>query len=514
MKGFSSPIIPIFLIIGFTVLFFSMKALETRHRYNRLRIGYPAYWGSLIPPLQHTLYGAALIENQFEPLVRRGRNGLIELLAAKSWSISEDFRTFTFVIDTKRRFSDGSYLKADDFKRAWTNGLVLETKAANHSLRDVLYKLDGFSDFEKTKQLTGVRVIAEDVLEVRFQSPFRIGLEQLSGKRLAVYKVSNGKYIGTGPFVMNEQNKIIYLTPNEYSQEKGNFREIQVLAIDSDEVQSAFKRDQIDIFAFADTPGITICNNEVTNVVCATGEESSHRILDVNGLPGRLFSNKHHRLALQSLIAKDVLNKKTSYELPPHIFKSDLQVYLPFQHGRISDETLNLIVAEGDQHINEMVTATKTTPIYYITAVPTKWPMTLLQANGVKFTSNSGQVDLKSRFTMLYKTFEPDLIMGGFAVVNTDPDGLYHVLGKNGAIFSPMTYRKTIGNLLEEGRAITDITKLHSHYKEVSEAILREVPFVHLGYTYGAFAYREDRVSISDTIRTRNDYRFNIFSPK
>lgn len=495
---------------------YTMKILSRNTQDTVLRVGYPSYCGSLIPPLQHTVYGAALIENQFEPLVRRGANGIIEPLAAKSWVISADYRVFTFKIDVERKYSDGSSLKAEDFKKAWENGLELEIKAANHSLRDVLYKVEGFANFGKTKKLSGVKALSDDTLEVRFQTPFRIGLDHLSGKRLAVYKLVNGAFIGTGPFIMEEnaESKRIKLTRNAFSTEKPAFGEIHVMSINQRDAQKHLSSGEIDVFAFAETANLTSCDQDSSPIACFSGQESSHRILDVNGLPRRFFSNSKYRMALQSLIAREIVLNSASDVYSTDFFRPDLQVYLPFQSGRLSEESLRQIIDEGAQFIDEMIHATNDRPVYYITAASTNRLQPALEKFGMKFTRNSGYVDLKKRYSMLYKTFEPDLIFGSITVVNSDPDGIYHALGKDGAIYSPITYRESVGKLLEEGRSFVDANKLDSHYRRVSEAVLRDVPFVHLGFLFGAVAYRSDRIAVSDTLRTRNDYRFNIYSPK
>ena len=48
------------------------------------------------PSLQHTIYADALMGNQFEALVSIGPAGSIKALAAKSWTVSDDKKTYTF----------------------------------------------------------------------------------------------------------------------------------------------------------------------------------------------------------------------------------------------------------------------------------------------------------------------------------------------------------------------------------------------------------------------------------
>lgn len=115
--------------------------LNTDHSHDAesLRVAFPFYWGNLTPPLQHTAHADIIIKNQFESLVGWGEGSKIEPLAARSWTVSADHRTFTFKIDTTRRFSNGTRLSARHFKEAWEYALTLQPKSANNSLQDLLY---------------------------------------------------------------------------------------------------------------------------------------------------------------------------------------------------------------------------------------------------------------------------------------------------------------------------------------------------------------------------------------
>lgn len=77
------------------------------------------------------------------------------------------------------------------------------------------------------------------------------------------------------------------------------------------------------------------------------------------------------------------------------------------------------------------------------------------------------------------------------SIVHGDPDGIYHALGQTGAIASKMTMRDSVTELLEQGRGIVEVEGLDTHYKKVTKAILREVPFVHLGFTRRFFIFNK-----------------------
>ena len=227
------------------------RAMTTTKKIN---VGIPAHWGTLPPPLQHSALGSAVLQNQFEPLVRPGGRGLVVPMAASSWEASKDFRLFRFNIDTTRRFSDGSNLSAKDFKRSWEEGVAL--------------------------------------------------------------------------------------------------------------------------------------------------------------------------------------------------------------------------------------------------------------------SKDSGKVDFQEILQVIYKTHDTDLLLASFSVANGDPDGLYHVLGKEGAIFTPMMERDGIAERMAEGRKILDRTKLPLHYEKVARLVLADVPFIHLGYSFRGIAYNSAKLQITDNFINRDDYRLTTLKPK
>ena len=103
------------------------------------------------------------------------------------------------------------------------------------------------------------------------------------------------------------------------------------------------------------------------------------------------------------------------------------------------------------------------------------------------------------------------MIVSAFSVASGDPDGIYHSLGKNGSISSPIQYRKSVANLLESGRKILDLADADKHYQKVSIEALKEVPFVHLGFTKTIVAYRKDKIKIHQKHKKRDDNRLSIY---
>jgi len=478
-------------------------------------VGIPVHWGTLIPSLQHSTYGSVVLDNQFESLVRRGRNGVIEPSAAKSWSLSKDHLTIRFMIDTARRFSDGSRLSAGDFKRCWEDGLRMAPKSKNASLADGLFQLQGFDAFEEKGTIEGVRVLSDEVLELRLTKPARVAVEFLSGLRFAVYKMASGGPIGTGPFVMEEKDEVLTLSRNPYFRgDEVRFDKMTLRVIPKDQMKEKLVAGEIDAALFVPVDVSRECfARNFGAVKCEFGQEAAHSVVIVNGLPGRFFSIAEHRLAVQFLIQREFQSGPRPKAYEGDRFIADSQTFLKFQPGRLSDRKAAELVREGERYVGAMAEASRQSPIYVACGPDCSWLVELLRRAGVSVSDNSGRIDFSTRVRMFYKTYEPDLLTGSLSVFNGDPDGIYHALGTNGAIFTPMSGRAEVSELLESGRQVLDHSKLKPHYEKVARAILTQVPFVHLGFSYRGIAYDSSKIRIAESFLNRNNHRLSIFAP-
>ena len=100
-----------------------------------------------------------------------------------------------------------------------------------------------------------------------------------------------------------------------------------------------------------------------------------------------------------------------------------------------------------------------------------------------------------------------------FSISSADPDILYHILGKEGTITSQNSYQPEIGMLLENGRSILEPLNVIQHYEKVTQEVLTHVPFIHLGYLKGKFAYRNDVIKPKNHILQRHVHDFNMLEP-
>lgn len=486
--------------------------MNRKSEIKELKIAFGGYWKSIHPGLQHTLVGDLTLSNQFEALVGVNEIGVYVPLAAVSWEITEDFTKFRFKIDTTKRFSDGSYLKAIDFKSSWEQSLKLESKSANSSLLDILYKVEGFEKFSETGSISGLKANSDDVLEIKFSSPFRMALEHLSGNRYSAYKEKVGKFIGTGAYVIEEiGEEVLKLKPNPF-YENSPKSEILLTTVKADEVINSLSNGTLDVVAYVMGATISSDFNKVNNISTIVGQDALHRAVYTNNQLGKFFSNKEHRLALQYLMHK-FIKSNPNYLGNPNFTKQDPQVYLPIQSGRLNDEEVVKIVDSGKKYVDAFIKAANANPLILMETHEFSL-RPFFDSIGIKLSDKSRIVEKSELIDLIYRGDAADLIPGNFGVASGDPDGIYHKLGKSGAIASPMTKNKAVEEILEEGRALIQKEKIDLFYQKVNKKILEEVPLVHLGFNKTIALYRNDKVSTEQKVLRRNAGHLFIFQAK
>jgi ABC-type transport system substrate-binding protein len=486
--------------------------LQNNAPKKTLRIAFGSPWRTIHPGLQHTLVGDLVLSNQFEALVGTNEFGISIPLAAKSWNISEDYKTFTFHIDTSQRFSNGEHLSAKDFKRSWEEALALEPRSNNSSLLDVMYKIRGFKDFEHTKSLSGIVAPDDATLSIEFETPFRMALDHFQGNRFAAFKNEGRAFLGTGKYVIaEEENQNLRLRPNPYGE--SGLAPIELSVVPSDQAVGKLLDGSLDVFAYGRGSAVPRDLKTKSNLSILAGQDALHEAIILNLLPGRFFENAQFRLAMQYLMHKELEANPNDLGNPDYS-SVDAQVFLPFQTGRIKGEETESIINSGYAYVPALVAATQKHPILVFLSEGDGWLIPFLKRNGISVAPASRVITPKERIDVFYKTFEPDIIMSPFGVANGDPDGIYHCLGKAGAIMTPMSYSERVAGLLEEGRKIIDPKKLDSFYQNVTRAVLLDVPFVHLGYSKAVAIYRNDLVALDSKELRRNEGHLNGFTSR
>lgn len=137
----------------------------------------------------HTVQQAgtrAILFNVFEGLLKQSSDGGVVEAVAKSYEISEDGTTYTFVLRDGVKFSDGSEVTAEDVKYS------IERYAANHSGEG-----DAFSIFKEAK-ITG-----DNTVEIVFNASDNELLSAISLASIIPQSVGDSistNPVGTGPY--------------------------------------------------------------------------------------------------------------------------------------------------------------------------------------------------------------------------------------------------------------------------------------------------------------------------
>lgn len=473
-----------------------------------LRIGIPGVWNTLVPPLQHTGYAGAILSNIFEPLVERGPNNSFVPNIALSWQISDDFKVIEFKLDTARTFSDGTKLSAQIVKDAWLHGLKLTPLSSNKATLDILYLVEGIDDFDLTGDVSGFQVLQPDLLRIKLVRPFRMILQQLTSEYMAPFIIRDNKYLGTGPYQISlETDNQIRLDRNEFSTkiDENSPSAIEVVYIPPDSIRQELVSDRISVVMFGQKAIFPECSLPNSIYHCHEGQESSHNVLVLNGLPNRFFADADSRRAFQSVILSNLGSADMPLNLRPPFFKLDAQSILPLQAGRLDKTELAKLKITKDRE--SLSAKSRKTPLKIITSEALPWLETILDRAEISYLIKT--LSVKERIADYYSVHHADVAFSSFSVNNADPDGIYHALGKNGAISSPILARPRLQSLLEQGRSLIGSDNLDAHYVEVNRAIFDEVPWVHIGVANDTTIINSTEVELPSTAAVRHELRFH-----
>jgi len=143
----------------------------------------------------------------FDGLVRCGQNGSILPCLASSWEISEDQKVYTFHIAESAEFHNGRKVTASDVKFSWERSL----KFADRSIleQSKLRLISGADSFrsEKANDVSGLKVLDENSIEVSLDQADSLFLESLTTPagwivpKESVQKSDFSQHpVGSGPF--------------------------------------------------------------------------------------------------------------------------------------------------------------------------------------------------------------------------------------------------------------------------------------------------------------------------
>jgi oligopeptide transport system substrate-binding protein len=214
---------------------------------------------TLDPALNSAADGATLIIHAFEGLMTLDKDGVPIYGQAKSHTLSEDKKVYTFTLKDDLKWSDGQPLKASDFVYAWNRAIAKETAADYEYMFDVIDgydagKLNVNAPDDKTLIVT-LKTATPYFLELcafPTYSPVREDLVATHGDKWATAPAT---YIGNGPYKMVEWVPGSHITyaKNENYWDYANLgaQNLKFVLMDDDAaILNAFKTEEI---LFADS---------------------------------------------------------------------------------------------------------------------------------------------------------------------------------------------------------------------------------------------------------------------
>lgn len=166
---------------------------------------------SLDPALVYDSYDAALVNQLYDGLLEHDANFTVQPNVARSWRISEDGRTYRFLIEPNVVFHDGSHVTARDV--AFTLERIFRLDPETTTLaRQYLSVIAGSSEYARgeTRNIEGIEVIHDQEIEIRLSEPYAAFLNVLASEVARIvprdYVLAHGDDVlqrapvGCGPF--------------------------------------------------------------------------------------------------------------------------------------------------------------------------------------------------------------------------------------------------------------------------------------------------------------------------
>ncbi|MCK5882418.1 MAG: hypothetical protein KAG61_01920, partial [Bacteriovoracaceae bacterium] len=452
------------------------------------------------PPLQNTAYADEILKAEYESLTAIGTNGEVAPLVAKSWTVSDDRLEYTFNIDNTKKFSDGTLLNAFDVKRSWEKGLSLSPIIASSGLKDALSFTEGFDDFSRTGILSGVIAKNDHQLIVRLKTPYRLFLSFLSGSRYAIYRIGkDGEYLGTGKYRINEiDHDNLRLEPRQPNRSTPAIviKYVKTEKKSTEEQLHAIESGYVDVIQHASGIHRQQCSDSKT-VRCLVGSAQTHVNLFLNVTKKSILHSPKARQALQYIIGKhfeeSLLPSRFSLT-----FKKSLQSFLELSPGHLNDNEFGNIWNKGKEFIEYLQVESKKSPLVVQGTIGGDWLVDILSKYNIKTSSDSNTMSWNQlRTDGLTQKVKVDIAMLAVSVGDSDPDGIYHFIGKQGGLSSPFFCDGSIEDKFIYGKSLLHREEIDSHYREISKDLLTNVPYVHLGFLHRLDLYNHKRVSIT-----------------
>ncbi len=238
---------------------------------------------------------------------------------AKSYTVSNDGKTYRFVLRDDLKFSDGSPLTATDVKWSWERAALPETESpiVDEFLGDIL-GMPAIIEGEATTA-DGIEVIDDQTIQVTIDAPKPYFIAKLTYPIAFVLKADNvvsggdnwtDEPVGTGPFVLKSYSigeRMVLSKNPEYWGDAAYLDEVQLL-LAGGSAMAMYENDEIDItgISLTDLERVTDPNEEISKDVVEVPPSfrTSYVGFNVDEPP---FDDVHFRRALNFAVDKQLV---------------------------------------------------------------------------------------------------------------------------------------------------------------------------------------------------------------
>lgn len=416
---------------------------------------------------------------------------------AESYSVSNEGKTYKFILKNDLKFSDGSPLTASDFKWSWERAALPETESpiVDEFLGDII-GVQAIIDGEATTA-EGIEVIDDHTLQVTIDAPKPYFIAKLTYPIAFVVNADNvtsggenwtDDPVGTGPFVLKSYSigeRMILSKNSNYWGDPAYLDEVHML-LAGGSAMAMYENDEIDItgIGLADLERVTDPEEELSKDVVEVPPSFSTSYIGFN-VEEAPFDDVHFRRALNFAVDKQLVANAVFSDLvrpatgviPPGFvgFNPDLEG-LAFDEEKAKEELAKSKYADPETRPRIVITLPGTggSPSLTTEVVADMWRRTL-------------EVDVEIQ-QVEWATFLQDLHRNRLQAFSLawqadypDPHTFVDVLFRTGSSINNTNYSNSeVDALLEQANIEADPVRRIKLYQEAEEMIVEDAAWLPL----------------------------------
>jgi oligopeptide transport system substrate-binding protein len=247
----------LFVIVAF--LFSSCQPTPRKDRQS-LRINIGEEPQTLDPRKARDIKDQTLMRMLFEGLTRVNKEEKIELALAESYQISQDLKTYTFIV-RPAKWTNGDAVLAEDFVFAWKKILDPSFPSDYAAQLYVIKNAKGAKQGKLDLSTVGVEAINSKTLKVELENPTPYFLELLASPCFFPIHQKNdqqhpkwagdpSQYVSNGPFSFSEWKHQDFLklkkNPSYWDHSSVFLNEIELVMVTEETELGMFEKEELD----------------------------------------------------------------------------------------------------------------------------------------------------------------------------------------------------------------------------------------------------------------------------